>query len=94
MVTKHTYSTITLHRNKFTPLMTYRSGAAQLKYSKNCALSDKSTKLGRHVDQYITHISGYLTITDLAPDGRGNHFTKWSLMGDIFVQNHWWRTVK
>ena len=61
MVTKRTYSTITLHRNKFTPLMTYRSGAAQLKHSKNCALSDKSTKLGRHVDQYITHISRYLT---------------------------------
>ena len=66
------------------------SGAAQLKYLKNCALSDKSTKLGRYVDQYITNISGYSAITDLAPDGRGSHFTKWPLMGDIFVQNHWW----
>jgi len=64
------------------------SGAAQLKYSKNCALSDKSTKLGRHVDQYITNISGYLAITDLAPDGRGSHFAKWPLTGDIFIHNH------
>jgi len=65
------------------------SGAAQLKYSKNCALSDKSTKLGRHVDQYITNISGYLAITDLAPDGRGSHFTKCPLTDDISVQNHY-----
>ena len=72
----------------------YTSGAAQLKYSKNCALSDKSTKLGRHVYQYITNISGYLAITGLAPDGRSSHITKWPLTGDIFVQNHWWRRVK
>jgi len=70
------------------------SGAAQLKYSKNGALRDKSTKLGRHVDQYITNISGYLAITDLAPDGHGSHFTKWPLTGDIFVHNHWWRIDK
>jgi len=35
-----------------------------------------------------------LAITDLAPDGRGRHFTKWPLTGDIFVQNCWWRRVK
>ena len=41
-----------------------------------------STKLGRHVDQYITNI-GYLAIIDLAPDGRGSHFTKRPLTDDI-----------
>jgi len=56
----------------------------------------KSTKVGQHssniqrhdVDQYITNISGYLAITDLAPDGCGSNFTKWPLTGDIFIQNH------
>ena len=41
---------------------------------KNCALYDKSKRLGTHVEHTIRNIFGYRGISDLTPDDLGDHF--------------------
>ena len=43
----------------------------------NCALCDKSTKFGTHVDDHIKKTNGYWAIADFGPDGCGSQFPKW-----------------